>query len=238
MVPIWADRNSDLRPAAGMRAHQAMAHRLHRHALVGQELGEAELPARIDQRVLADEILDLGLGRGVERVVGRAHVGELGVAAVGRDDAPAQDRILGRHGAERGVGMPQPVAQRRHAPLVVARELAAVLVEVGDVGEGRDRAAARNCAPSSWRLPRAARNCRVKASCCSSLMSWPGSTSTAWRSMPASIASTSAGVSGLRASMPVSARRCRVKRMDLDRSWSRRPLPISAAPRRCCRRRP
>ena len=33
--------------------------------------------------------------------------------------------------------MPQPVAQRRHAPLVVARELAALLVDVGDVGEGR-----------------------------------------------------------------------------------------------------
>ena len=44
---------------------------------------------------------------------------------------------------------------------------------------------------------------RVKASCCSSLMSWPGSTSTAYLSMPALTASTSAGVSGLRASMPV-----------------------------------
>src|SRR5262245_38231951 len=44
---------------------------------------------------------------------------------------------------------------------------------------------------------------RVKASCCSSVMSWPGSTSTAWRFIPASIASTSAAVSGLRASIPV-----------------------------------
>src|ERR1700730_4786441 len=44
---------------------------------------------------------------------------------------------------------------------------------------------------------------RVKTSCCSSLMSWPGRTSTAYRSMPALIASTSAAVSGLRTSMPV-----------------------------------
>jgi hypothetical protein len=121
---------------AGMGAHQPVAHRLHRHALVGQELGEAELAARIDQRVLADEVFDLGLGRGIERVPGRAHVGELGVAARGGDDAPAQDRVLGRHDTERGVGVPQTVAQCRHAPLVVACQLLARLVEVGDVGEG------------------------------------------------------------------------------------------------------
>jgi hypothetical protein len=33
--------------------------------------------------VLAHQVLDLGLGLVVQRVVGRAHVGELGVAALG-----------------------------------------------------------------------------------------------------------------------------------------------------------
>src|SRR5476651_817647 len=44
---------------------------------------------------------------------------------------------------------------------------------------------------------------RVKASCWASVMSWPGSTSTACLSMPALTAATSSGVSGWRASMPV-----------------------------------
>ena len=120
-----------------MGAHQPLQHRLHGHALVGQEFREAELTARIDQRMLADQILDLGPGRGIERIVGRAHIGEFGIATVIGDDAAAQDRVLGRHGAKRGVGMPEAVAQRGHAALVVAPQLLAVLVEVGDIGEGR-----------------------------------------------------------------------------------------------------
>src|SRR5690349_14764327 len=44
---------------------------------------------------------------------------------------------------------------------------------------------------------------RVKASCCSSVMSWPGSTTTAYWSIARSTAATSSGVSGLRTSMPV-----------------------------------
>ncbi len=45
--------------------------------------------------------------------------------------------------------------------------------------------------------------------CCSSVISWPWNTRTAWRSIPASIAATSPGVSGRRRSMPsTSAKRC------------------------------
>jgi hypothetical protein len=132
MAPMCDPRNSDL-----ACVHQALAHRPHRHALVGQELGEAELAARIDQRMLAHQVLDLGLGPGVECVVGGAHVGELGVRASLGHDSTAQDRILGRHGAERGVRVPQPIAERGHASLVVARQLAAIPVQIGDVGKGR-----------------------------------------------------------------------------------------------------
>jgi hypothetical protein len=43
----------------------------------------------------------------------------------------------------------------------------------------------------------------VKATCWSSVMSWPGKTRTAYRSMPCSIAAMVAGSSGSRASTPV-----------------------------------
>ena len=105
-------------------------------AFVVGEVGEAQLAARVDQRVFADQVLNFGLGGLVERVVGGAHVGELGVAAVASHDAPAQQRVARRHDAEGGIGVPQPVAQRGHAAAVVAFESPVVLVEVGDVGEG------------------------------------------------------------------------------------------------------
>ncbi len=43
---------------------------------------------------------------------------------------------------------------------------------------------------------------RLKAICCSSVMSWSWNTSTAWRSMPAWIAAASSGVIGRRRSRP------------------------------------
>src|SRR5690606_30833314 len=45
------------------------------------EILEAKDAPRVDLAVEADEILDLEPGLVVQRVVGRAHVGELGVAA-------------------------------------------------------------------------------------------------------------------------------------------------------------
>jgi hypothetical protein len=72
-----------LEPQRGVGAHQALAHRGEALALLLGEVGEAELLAREELRVLADQRLRLGPGLAVERVVGRAHVGELGVAAAG-----------------------------------------------------------------------------------------------------------------------------------------------------------
>src|SRR5438093_1318908 len=52
-----------------MSAHQALAHRLEARTLLLGEVEEAELLAREDLRVLADQVLDLGLGLGVELLI-------------------------------------------------------------------------------------------------------------------------------------------------------------------------
>ena len=117
----------------GMAAHQALAHRRPFLALGVGEIGEAQDAARKDLAVQADEVVHLALGLLVERIVGRAHVGEFGVAAGRRDVARRQQRILGRHRLERAVGMPELVAQPEQAAAVVARQHLVVLVEVGDV---------------------------------------------------------------------------------------------------------
>src|SRR5712691_10031020 len=49
-----------LAPRGGVRAHQALAHRLEALALLVGEVGEAELLAREELGVLADQVLDLG----------------------------------------------------------------------------------------------------------------------------------------------------------------------------------
>jgi len=74
-------------PGDRMRPDEALAHRREAGALLVGEVGEAELLPREDLRVLADEVLDLGPGLGVEGVPASAHVGELGVAAAGRHAA-------------------------------------------------------------------------------------------------------------------------------------------------------
>ena len=116
-----------------MPAHQPLLHRRELAPLLVGEVGEAQDAAREQLAVLADQVLALRLGLVVERIIGRAHVGEFGVAA-GRRNAPRrQQRILRRHRLERTVGVPQPVAQTEQPPPVVARQHLVVLVEVGDV---------------------------------------------------------------------------------------------------------
>src|SRR5581483_7729839 len=94
---------------------------------------EAERAARIHERMLADEVLDLALGVIVQRIVGRAHVGELGVAALPVDDARREQGVLGGDRPERAVRMPQHVAEVKQALAAVAGERPAILAEVGDV---------------------------------------------------------------------------------------------------------
>src|SRR5258707_15109305 len=83
--------------------------------------------------MLPDQGLDLGLGLVLERVIGRAHIGELGIAALGIDHARRQQRKLRRNRAERAVGMPQAVAEVEQMAAVIARQRLAVLAEIGDV---------------------------------------------------------------------------------------------------------
>jgi hypothetical protein len=85
--------------------------------------------------MFADHVLDLGLGLVVERVIGGAHVGEFGVAALGVHHARRQQRKFRRNRAERTVGVPQAVAEIEQMGAVIARQRLAVLAEVGDVVE-------------------------------------------------------------------------------------------------------
>ena len=188
-----------LAPGTGMDAHQALAHRLEARALLVGEVGEAELLAREDLRVLADQVLDLGLGLVVERIVGRAHVGELGVAALRRDGC-------GRAAASTSPGstlnelsecqsrLPMANSRRRSSRaktwLFLSRFDTSAKVVGSRYSSGARRLAPIECS-SSPRL-------RVKASCCSSSMGWSWKTSTAYVSMPAWIAATSSAESGLR----------------------------------------
>ena len=94
-----------------MGAHQPLQHRLEHLLFFLGVIEEAERAARIHQRMFADHVLDLGLGFVVERVVGGAHVGEFGVAALGVHHARRQQRKLRRNRAERAIGMPQAVAE-------------------------------------------------------------------------------------------------------------------------------
>ena len=133
-----------MRPELGMRAHQPVAHRLHRHALVGQELGEAELAARIDQRMLADQILDLGLGRRRRarrrpRACRRTRCCRPSVVTM----RPLRIEYLAgttrNEASECHSRLPSDAMRR----LLSRASLLAFLVEVGDVGEGRVEAQLR-----------------------------------------------------------------------------------------------
>jgi predicted FMN-binding regulatory protein PaiB len=57
-----------------------------------------------------------------QRVPGRAHVGELGVAANVGNHPRVQHRVEGRRGLEGTVAVPQPVAEVEHPAVVVGRK--------------------------------------------------------------------------------------------------------------------
>ena len=225
MVPICADRNSDLRPEVGWVRTSRWRTGFIADALVGQELGEAELAAREDQRVLADQVLDLGLGRRHRarrrrRACRRTRCCRPRSPRCGRSGSSSLAGTTRNEASECHSRLPSEAMRRRSS----RASFWPVLVEVGDVGEGGIEAQLRAAHGRVGALLRAGRSCAVKASCCSSVMSWPGSTSTAYLSMPASIASTSSGVSGWRTSMPVMRPPIwRREGLDLDRHASYPP---------------
>ena len=70
-----------------------------------------------------------------QRVVGGAFVGKFGMAADRRNRARIEQRRPRGQSPELAVGMPQPVAELKHAlPRVLAPHLI-IGAEIGDVGE-------------------------------------------------------------------------------------------------------
>jgi len=118
-----------------MGPHQALQHRLEELLFLVGVIEEPERAARIHQRVLADQVVDLSLGLVVERIIGRAHVGELRVAALRVHHAGRQQRKFRGDRAERTVGMPEAVAEIEQMLAMILRQRLAVLVKVGDVVE-------------------------------------------------------------------------------------------------------
>ena len=102
--------------------------------LLGRE-HEPELGARMRDRVVHLEACHACAGFGIEPLPGGAHVGEVCVGRHGRYHLREQHGVAPRRVLERGIGVPQPVAQRVHAPAVVAIHDLAVLVHVRDVGQ-------------------------------------------------------------------------------------------------------
>jgi hypothetical protein len=88
-----------------------------------------------------DEILDLGLAGGGQRVIGGAQIGEFRLAFPERTRARHAMRVKhrqrGGNSAERSIGMPQPVAELVEAARIVTAAHASPLVEIGDVGHLR-----------------------------------------------------------------------------------------------------
>ncbi len=64
--------------------------------LLRRHFGKADCLPRINQRVLADEILEFRLRLLIQRLVGRAHVGKFRVASAGGDRSPGKQRVLRR----------------------------------------------------------------------------------------------------------------------------------------------
>jgi hypothetical protein len=90
--------------------------------------------------MLGDQSLDRDLGLVGQRIVGGAQVGELGLATFPGHDMGVEHRERARHGAERGVGVPQSVGQPVEPPLAVGLEHVGIAVEIGNIGDlvGRD----------------------------------------------------------------------------------------------------
>jgi PAS domain S-box-containing protein len=101
-------RRQEQGPAASdrMRAHQALADRPERRAFLGRQVGEPDRLAGEHQGVFADQILDLGFGPRVQRVIGGTHIGKVRVGAPRWDDPAGQQRVFRRYRTERAVRVP------------------------------------------------------------------------------------------------------------------------------------
>ena len=103
-------------------------------ALAGQKFGKADLAARPEDVVLGDEPVERGLHHLGQGVIGRAHIGELGLAATQRTRRRHRHRIQhpehDRHRHVRSIAMPQPIAEAVEPPPVVALAQPPVFVQI------------------------------------------------------------------------------------------------------------
>src|SRR6266851_7979923 len=131
--PACADRNRDFRPVTGWRRTRRWRTGLKAMSFFIGEVGEPELPPRIHVRMQADPIFDLVLEPFVERLVGRAHVREFGVAAPGGNGAARQQGIGCRDRVERTVGVPQLVRELEQVSPAVGRQWLAGSIDIREV---------------------------------------------------------------------------------------------------------
>src|ERR1700729_2417177 len=111
-----------------------MTNRSEMISLLGSEIEKADRLAGIDERVLANEILDFSFRFVVERVIGGAHVREFCLSTVSRDGSSRQQGITGCDRAEGAVGVPQPVAEFEQPDSIIRRHHRAASRQVGKIG--------------------------------------------------------------------------------------------------------
>src|SRR5262245_31303927 len=166
-------------PRHRVRAQQALAHRLEAFALLVREVGESELLAREDLRVLADQLADPVLGLPVEGVVGRAQVADLGVAPLeGTLRAWSSEYFAGvtlNELSECQRRLPIPNSRRRSSRANTWLCWSRFDTSANVVGR-RYSVGARRLVPIACSI---APRLRVNASCCSSSSGWSWKTSTA-----------------------------------------------------------
>src|SRR5216684_265591 len=85
--------------------------------------------------MVSTEALEPRLHLRRQRVVGGAHIGELGFDRNRRDDSRREHRVASGRIHERRVGMPEAITEPVHATTVAGRQDPAGLVDVRDVGE-------------------------------------------------------------------------------------------------------
>ena len=126
------------RPRRRVGADRRLLHRRQRLQLVLAESGHAADSAlAVGVAVHGDLVGKPLLHGGIEGVVGRAHVGECGVAAGLGHDPRRQCRTLGRGALEGAVGVPVVVALEQQPGLTVGGPECAVLPDVGEVDDRR-----------------------------------------------------------------------------------------------------
>jgi len=92
-------------------AHQHLRHRLERLALGLVEVVKPSLARDVSSECSATRPAIRRLVASGNASIGRAQVGEFGVAADRRDRAAVQDRAVSRQRLEGGVGVPQAIAE-------------------------------------------------------------------------------------------------------------------------------